>query len=88
MAYIVIPIFALANAGIPIDFAGFGAYINHPVTLGVVAGLLLGKPIGILGFTWFAVKMGWAELPQELNMNHIFGVGLLGGIGFTICLSL
>lgn len=84
VAYIVIPIFALANAGIPIDFAGFGQYIAHPVTLGVVAGLLLGKPIGIMGFTWFAVKMGWADLPEELNMNHIFGVGLLGGIGFTM----
>lgn len=84
VAYIVIPIFALANAGIPIDFAGFGQYINHPVTMGVVAGLLLGKPIGILGFTWLAVKMGWAELPEELNMKHVFGVGLLGGIGFTM----
>ena len=84
VAYIVIPIFALANAGIPIDFAGFGQYLSHPVTLGVVAGLMLGKPIGIMGFTWVAVKMGWADLPEELNMNHIFGVGLLGGIGFTM----
>ena len=84
VAYMVIPVFALANAGIPIDFAGFASYMSHPVTLGVIAGLLLGKPIGIVGFTWFAVKMGWAELPEELNMNHILGVGLLGGIGFTM----
>jgi NhaA family Na+:H+ antiporter len=84
VAYIVIPIFALANAGIPIDFAGFSTYLSHPVTLGVLVGLLIGKPLGIVGFTWFTVKMGWAELPAELNMKHVFGVGLLGGIGFTM----
>ena len=84
VAYIVIPIFALANAGIPIDFANFASYLNHPITLGVLAGLVLGKPLGIAGFTWFAVKMGWADLPIGLNMKHIFGVGLLGGIGFTM----
>ena len=84
VAYIVIPIFALANAGIPIDFAGFGQYLQHPITLGVLAGLLLGKPLGIAGFTWITVKLGWAELPAGLNMKHILGVGLLGGIGFTM----
>jgi Na+:H+ antiporter, NhaA family len=84
VAYLVIPVFALANAGIPVDISEFGEYLKNPVALGVVAGLLLGKPIGILGFTWFTVKMGWAELPPELNLNHILGVGLLGGIGFTM----
>ncbi len=84
VAYIVIPIFALANAGIPVDFSAFGEYLSNPITLGVLAGLLLGKPVGILGFTWLTVKMGWAELPTELNMKHILGVGLLGGIGFTM----
>ncbi|MEH6590660.1 MAG: Na+/H+ antiporter NhaA [Halioglobus sp.] len=84
VAYIVIPIFALANAGIPIDFAGFSSYLSHPVTLGVLAGLVIGKPLGIAGFTWFTVKMGWAQLPDGLNMKHVFGVGMLGGIGFTM----
>ncbi|MEH6634686.1 MAG: Na+/H+ antiporter NhaA, partial [Halioglobus sp.] len=84
VAYIVIPIFALANAGIPIDFANFGNYLNHPITLGVLAGLVLGKPLGIAGFTWIAVKLGWASLPTGINMKHVFGVGLLGGIGFTM----
>jgi NhaA family Na+:H+ antiporter len=84
VAYIVIPIFALANAGIPVDFANFGEYLDDPITLGVLAGLLLGKPLGIAGFTWLTVKMGWAELPKGLNMKHILGVGLLGGIGFTM----
>jgi len=84
VAYLVIPVFALANAGIPIDFAGFGSYLDHPVTLGVLAGLLLGKPVGIVGFTWLAVKLGWAGLPPGLGMRHVVGVGLLGGIGFTM----
>jgi len=84
VAYLVIPIFALANAGIPIDMAGFGDFLADPIAMGVVAGLLLGKPIGIAGFTWVTVKAGWAELPPGLNMKHILGVGLLGGIGFTM----
>jgi Na+:H+ antiporter, NhaA family len=84
VAYIVIPIFALANAGIPVDFANFGNYLGNSITLGVLAGLLLGKPLGIVGFTWITVKLGWAELPTGLNMQHILGVGLLGGIGFTM----
>jgi Na+:H+ antiporter, NhaA family len=84
VAYLVIPIFALANAGIPVDFANFGSYLGDPITLGVLAGLLLGKPLGIVGFTWVTVKLGWAELPAGLNMQQILGVGLLGGIGFTM----
>jgi NhaA family Na+:H+ antiporter len=84
VAYLVIPIFALANAGIPIDFDNFGHYIQHPIAVGVLAGLVLGKPLGIAGFTWLTVKMGWAELPEGLNMKHVLGVGLLGGIGFTM----
>lgn len=84
VAYLVIPVFALANAGIPVDFADFGLYFQHPVSLGVLAGLLLGKPLGIAGLTWLTVKLGWADLPTGLNMKHIFGVSLLGGIGFTM----
>jgi len=84
VAYLVIPLFALANAGIPIDFAGFNDYLHHPITLGVLAGLLLGKPLGITAMTWLTLKLGWSELPPGLTMKHIVGVGLLGGIGFTM----
>ena len=84
VAYLVIPIFALANAGIPVDFAAFGNTLGNPITLGVLAGLLLGKPLGIVGLTWLTVTMRWASLPTGLDMRHIFGVGLLGGIGFTM----
>lgn len=84
VAYLVIPIFALANAGIPIDLGGSGGALSNPITLGVLAGLLLGKPLGIAGFTWIAIELGWARLPAGLNMKHILGIGLLGGIGFTM----
>jgi NhaA family Na+:H+ antiporter len=84
VAYLVIPIFALANAGIVIDFQDYATYLQHPIALGVLAGLLLGKPVGIAGFTWITIKLGLAELPPSINMKQVLGVGLLGGIGFTM----
>ena len=83
-AYIVIPIFSLANAGIPIDWASFSDIVAHPVSLGIVAGLVAGKLIGIAGFSWVAVKLGLTSLPHGLNFKHIVGVALMGGIGFTM----
>ncbi len=84
VAYIIIPIFALANAGIPINFGEIGSVLADPVTLGITCGLLLGKPVGIAGFTWLALKLGLSKLPEDLSMMHVMGVGLLGGIGFTM----
>lgn len=83
-AYLIIPIFSLANAGIPIDWSSFTSVITHPVSIGIAAGLVIGKLAGIAGFTWVAVKLGLASLPQGLNFKHIIGVGLMGGIGFTM----
>jgi Na+:H+ antiporter, NhaA family len=83
-AYLIIPIFALANAGIPIDFSALGSTITQPVTLGIAAGLVLGKLIGIAGFTWVAVQLKFISLPHGLNFKHIIGVGLMAGIGFTM----
>jgi NhaA family Na+:H+ antiporter len=83
-AYLVIPIFSLANAGIPIDWASLGSIITNPVSSGIVAGLVLGKLIGVAGFTWVAVKLGLSQLPEGLNFKHIVGVGLMAGIGFTM----
>jgi len=83
-AYFIIPIFALANAGIPIEWNSLGSVITHPVSMGIGAGLLIGKLIGIAGFSWVAVKLGWTSLPQGLNFKHIVGAGLMGGIGFTM----
>lgn len=83
-AYLVIPIFALANAGIPIDFSALSTIITHPVSLGIACGLVLGKLFGIVGFCWLAVKAGAVALPRGLNFKHLIGVGLMGGIGFTM----
>ncbi len=83
-AYLVIPIFALANAGVAINFSDIGEVIFHPVSMGIGLGLVVGKLIGIAGFTWVAVKAGICELPKGLNMNHIIGVAFMGGIGFTM----
>ena len=84
VAYLVIPIFALVNAGIPIDFSVLGETIAHPVVLGVSLGLVLGKFIGITGACWLMLKLGIGVLPQNTSFSQIAGVSLLAGIGFTM----
>ena len=84
VAYFVIPVFALFNAGIPLDFASIGETLAHPVTLGVSMGLVAGKVLGIAGFSWVAIKLGVGYLPAGTRFNQIIGVSLLGGIGFTM----
>ncbi|MCV6588968.1 MAG: Na+/H+ antiporter NhaA [Marinobacterium sp.] len=83
-AYLVIPIFALANAGVPIDWSNLQGIILHPVAMGIGMGLVVGKLLGIAGFTWVAVKAGICDLPRGLTMHHIVGVAFMGGIGFTM----
>ena len=83
-AYLIIPIFALANAGVPIDWSNIGGIVFHPVAMGIGLGLVVGKLIGIAGFTWVAVKAGICDLPKGLNIHHIIGVAFMGGIGFTM----
>jgi len=84
VALIVIPLFALANAGISIDFSSIGETITTPVSMGIIAGLVFGKVIGIAGVAWLAIKLGIAKLPEGSSMSQIFGVSFLGGIGFTM----
>lgn len=84
VAYLVIPIFALANAGIPLEFASLSETLSHPVMLGVSLGLVLGKLIGITGFSWLVLKLGVADLPKDTRFTQIAGVSLLAGIGFTM----
>ncbi|WP_288132276.1 Na+/H+ antiporter NhaA [Microbulbifer sp.] len=84
VAFLIVPIFALANAGIPVDsFTSYAAVFN-PLTLGVICGLVFGKLIGIVGATWIGWKLGLGELPKSASFHHITGVALLGGIGFTM----
>ena len=84
VAYLVIPIFALFNAGIPLDFAGIGETLSHPVTLGVTFGLIGGKILGIAGSCWIALKLNIGQLPADTRFVQIVGVSLLAGIGFTM----
>ncbi|MDH5424618.1 MAG: Na+/H+ antiporter NhaA [Gammaproteobacteria bacterium] len=84
VAYLVIPIFALANAGIPLQLDSLAATMTHPVMLGVSLGLILGKFIGITGVCWLLLKMGVAVLPKETRFIQVAGVSLLAGIGFTM----
>jgi NhaA family Na+:H+ antiporter len=82
----VMPVFALANAGIAFDLQELANAISHPVTLGIGCGLLFGKPFGITLFAWLAVRLGLADLPAGTNWSQILGLGMLGGIGFTMSL--
>lgn len=84
VAYLVIPIFALVNAGIPLEFGALGETLMHPVMLGVTLGLVLGKFIGITGVCWVLLKLGVAVLPKDTRFTQIAGVSLLAGIGFTM----
>jgi len=84
VSLIVIPLFALANAGISIDFSSIALTILEPVALGIMSGLIFGKVLGIAGVAWLALKIGIAKLPEGSSMSQIFGVSFLGGIGFTM----
>ena len=84
VALIIIPLFALANAGISIDFSSIGQSILSPVSLGIIAGLIVGKVLGIAGVAYVAVKLGIAKLPENSTMSQVFGVAFLGGVGFTM----
>ncbi|MCB0717692.1 MAG: Na+/H+ antiporter NhaA [Bacteroidetes bacterium] len=83
VAYFIMPVFALANAGVAL---GGGVNFGSPVTLGIIAGLFLGKQIGVTLFAWLSVKLGIAELPQGVAWRQVYGVSLLCGIGFTMSL--
>jgi NhaA family Na+:H+ antiporter len=82
VAFGVMPLFALANAGVPFAFSD----LFDPVAVAVGAGLLIGKPVGILCFSWLAVKLGLARLPEGVGWGAVAGGGLLAGIGFTMAL--
>ena len=86
VAYLILPLFALANTGLVWKDIDFDVALTQPVTLGVTLGLALGKPIGIFTFTFFTVKILKAHLPTGVAWKHIAGVSMLGGIGFTMSL--
>ena len=85
VAYFIVPLFALSNAGVALG-AGVTAALGSSVAYGIVAGLVVGKQAGILAAAWLVVRMGWADLPAGVTWLHIWGAGCVAGIGFTMSL--
>jgi NhaA family Na+:H+ antiporter len=85
VALAIMPVFALANAGVVLSGGGL-SQLGSPSGLGIIFGLVLGKQTGITGFTWLAVRLGWVSRPTGLSWRHIYGASWLAGIGFTMSL--
>ena len=86
VAFAIMPIFALANAGVSLSGDDMRDALGSSITLGIVLGLALGKPIGVTAFAWLAVRMGMATLPRGVSWRMIAATGVLAGIGFTMAL--
>lgn len=85
VVYGILPLFAFANAGIPIEAMTL-EYLLHPVPLGIAAGLFFGNQLGVFGLSWLAIRLGIAKMPQNATWLQLYGVSLLCGIGFTMSL--
>jgi NhaA family Na+:H+ antiporter len=85
VSFVVLPVFALANAGVVLDAKSADALLD-PVSVGIVAGLFFGKQIGVTLFTWLAVRLGVADLPGGVTFSGVYGVGAIAGVGFTMSL--
>lgn len=83
VAFFILPIFALANTAVTIS-SSFQQIVSEPESIGILSGLVLGKPIGILLATFLVVQLGFSSLPPGISFKHILGIGFLGGIGFTM----
>ncbi|KRD11528.1 sodium:proton antiporter [Flavobacterium sp. Root901] len=83
VAFVILPLFAIANTCIAID-SNWHVGLNHPNTFGIILGLVIGKPLGIILFSSIGVSAGLCALPKNLKWAHILGAGMLGGIGFTM----
>jgi NhaA family Na+:H+ antiporter len=85
-SYLIVPLFALANAGVSISSSTLREALTSGVTLGVVVGLVVGKTVGVTVFTWAATRTGITRLPDGVRWRHLVGVAALAGIGFTVSL--
>jgi NhaA family Na+:H+ antiporter len=84
VAYGVMPLFALANAGVSLSGLGVGAQAHAAVATGIVLGLLVGKPVGILLISWTTIRLGWCTLPSDIGWRGMMLIAVLGAIGFTM----
>jgi NhaA family Na+:H+ antiporter len=85
-SFLIVPLFALANAGLRVSPSSVGTALTSRIGLGILAGRLLGKPLGIVGAAWLASRMRVARLPAGIHWGHVVGVGALAGIPFTVSL--
>ena len=85
VALVVVPLFAFFNAGVPLGGDAFGQVFSA-APLGIILGLALGKPIGVVGAAWIATRYGVAELPDDVDWGWVCGAGMLCGVGFTMSL--
>lgn len=83
VSFIILPLFALANTAVLIDSTAVNGLL-HNNALGIYGGLIIGKPLGIVLFSFFVISLGWCKLPNAVNWKHLFAVACLGGIGFTM----
>ncbi len=86
VSFVIMPLFALANAGVTLELRNLEVIYNHSIFQGIVFGLVLGKTFGIFGASYLAVRLGISKLPEKVEWKEIFGVSALGGIGFTMSL--
>jgi Na+:H+ antiporter, NhaA family len=86
VAYVVVPVFALANAGVALTGDALGGVVSEPVTAGVMLGLVVGKTVGVLGATALAVRLGIGRLPGGTTWRHMLGLATAAGVGFTVAL--
>ena len=84
VSFLIMPLFALANAGV--SLAGVGGALIDRVTIGVIVGLLVGKPVGVMLFSWLAVRLRFADVPANVSWRDLHGAAWLAGIGFTMSL--
>ncbi|GAA0859819.1 Na+/H+ antiporter NhaA [Aliiglaciecola litoralis] len=85
VSFAILPIFAFANSGIDL-FSINASALTHPVTMGIFLGLFVGKQLGVFGFCWIAIKLGFAKIPSDQNMMQLYGCSILCGVGFTMSL--
>ena len=85
VAFLILPVFAFANAGISLVDLSLGQFV-HPVSLGIIAGLFIGKQVGVFGSSWLLIRLGLARLPQGVSWRGLYGAAVLSGVGFTMSL--
>lgn len=86
VAFVIMPLFALANSGVDLRIVPVMDALRHPMAMGIIAGLFIGKQIGVAAFAWLAIRLGLAEMPTGVSRFQLYGVAVLTGVGFTMSL--